>query len=181
MTPWESTIDGARAGAEWAWERIYRENSPRLRGYLLSQGAVDPDDLLGEVWMQVARGVRQFRGDEAGFRSWIFMVAHNRVIDERRRRRRRPEVSLEGIDPGRESVTESAESETLAAGEWSEVIRMLDELSDSQREVLALRVLAQLSIEETAAIVAKTPTAVKALQRRALIALRKKLREGVTL
>lgn len=180
MSPWESTIEAARTGATWAWERIYRDYTPRLRSYLLSQGAVDPDDLLGEIWLGVARSINKFAGDEVGFRSWLFMIAHNRIIDERRRHRRRREVPLTDPTPERDLV-ESAESQVLEWGEWGEVIRLLEELSDSQRDVLALRVLAQLSIEETALVVGKAPNAVKALQRRGLLALRKKLREAVTL
>jgi RNA polymerase sigma factor (sigma-70 family) len=92
VSPWESLLAAAQTGAEWAWDRIYRDLAPPVRGYLVAHGAVEPDDLLGEVWLQVARNIGTFAGDEAGFRSWVFMVAHHRLIDERRRRARRPET-----------------------------------------------------------------------------------------
>ena len=61
----------------------------------------------------------------------------------------------------------------------SEVLRMLDQLTEEQRDVLALRVIGDLTVEQVAEIVGKKPGAVKALQRRALRALRKKAERGV--
>ena len=90
LSPWDSLLAAAQSGAEWASDRISKELAPRVRGYLVSLGADDPDDLLGEVWLQVARNIGSFTGDEAGFRSWVFMIAHHRAIDEYRRRTRPP-------------------------------------------------------------------------------------------
>jgi RNA polymerase sigma factor (sigma-70 family) len=182
VTPWESLLSAARVGAEWAWERLYQQLAPAVRGYLISQGAVDPDDLLGEIWLQVARGAKSFSGSEANFRSWVFLIAHNRIIDERRRRGRRPEVPVpEDASDGWAGQSQSAEHDALVRGEWDEVIRILDELSEDQREVLALRILGQLTIDEVSEVMGKSAGAVKALQRRGLQALRKKISEGVTL
>ena len=180
MTPWDSLLAAAQAGAEWAWDRLYRELAPRVRGYLVSLGSDDPDDLLGEVWLQVARKIGSFSGDEAGFRSWVFMIAHHRSIDERRRRSRRPLKLVD--DEGRDDwagVTESAEESALAEIGTSEVLRMLDQLTNQQRDVLALRVIGDLTVEQVAGIVGKRPAAVKALQRRALRTLKRKTEQGV--
>jgi len=46
-----------QSGAEWAWDRIYKDLAPKVRGYLVSLGSDDPDNLLGEVWLQVARNI----------------------------------------------------------------------------------------------------------------------------
>ena len=104
LSPWDSLLAAAQSGAEWASDRISKELAPRVRGYLVSLGADDPDDLLGEVWLQVARNIGSFTGDEAGFRSWVFMIAHHRAIDEYRRRTRRPRrprtTSYEMTGPG---------------------------------------------------------------------------------
>jgi RNA polymerase sigma factor (sigma-70 family) len=181
VSPWESLLAAAQTGAEWAWDRIYRDLAPPVRGYLVAHGAVDPDDLLGEVWLQVARNIGTFAGDEAGFRSWVFMVAHHRLIDERRRRARRPgggrSPTVDG-DPG--PVVPSAEEEALREVEVAEVRRLLAGLTDEQRQVLTLRILGDLTVEQVAGILGKRPGAVKALQRRALRALEKNLPRGRT-
>ena len=173
---WDSLLTAAQSGAEWSWDRIYGELAPKVRGYLVSRGSVDPDDLLGEVWLQVARNVGSFTGDEAGFRSWVFMIAHHRVVDERRRQSRRPVVRAEdGLGEDWAGVSESAEEGALVEEETREVLSMLAPLTDEQREVLALRVIGDLTVNQVAKILGKRPGAVKALQRRALRALRKRL------
>lgn len=182
MDPWDSLLTAAKSGAEWAWDRIYRELAPRVSGYLVSLGAKDADDLLGEVWLQVARNINSFTGDETGFRSWVFVIAHNRVIDERRRHGRRPEMTAgEDLGDGWAGVSESAEERALIEGETAEVLSMLAQLTDEQREVLALRVIGDLTVEQVGEILGKRPGAVKALQRRALRALRRRVEGRVPL
>lgn len=182
MSPWDSLLVAAQSGAEWAWDGIYKDLAPKVRGYLVSLGSEDPDNLLGEVWLQVARNVGTFDGDEDGFRSWVFMIAHHRMIDERRRRTRRPQ-DLVGDDARDDwaGATGSAEDSALIEVETSEVLGMLDQLTEQQRDVLALRVIGDLTVEQVAEIVGKRPGAVKALQRRALRTLRKKIERGVPL
>jgi RNA polymerase sigma-70 factor (ECF subfamily) len=54
----------ARAGAEWAWQRIYDDLAPKVVGYLRGHGAGDPEDVAGEVFLQVVRGLPGFSGGE---------------------------------------------------------------------------------------------------------------------
>ena len=180
--PFDSLLAAAQEGAEWAWERLYRDLAPTVRGYLVAQGAADPDDLLGEVWLQVARNIGTFVGDESGFRSWVFVVAHHRVIDERRRRSRRPETPVDDDAPDSwAGVVGPAEDDALTAVGAEQVLRLLAELTDDQRDVLALRILGDLTVEQVAEAMGKRPGAVKALQRRGLRTLRKRIEEGVPL
>ena len=114
VDPFQSVLDAARSGAEWAWSRLVNDLDGRLRGYVRRQGGVDADDLVGETWLHVARGLHRFEGDENAFRSWVFMIAHHRIIDERRRRRRKPtelreQAVLDRLGPS----TRSAESKAI--------------------------------------------------------------------
>lgn len=176
----DSIVAAAGSGAEWAWARLLEEIDPVLRGYLQRQGASDPDDLAGETWLHVARSIGGFQGGYQDFRSWVFMIAHHRVIDERRRRGRRPEElkaqsSLDRAAPPRRS----AEAEALDSFEDDRLEALLEQLSDAQREVVVLRVVAGFGITEIAEIVGKKPGAVQALQHRAFRRLRKILEQGV--
>ena len=81
-----SVLEAAQAGAEWAWSRLYRDLAGPVLGYLRTRGAAEPEDLVGEVFLQVARNLGTFDGDYRSFRSWVFTVAHHRVVDERRRK-----------------------------------------------------------------------------------------------
>lgn len=179
-----STLDSARDGAPWALEAIYRDLAPAVLGYLRGQRAAEPEDLTSEVFVGVVRGLRGFDGDERSFRSWVFSIAHRRLIDERRRLVRRRE---DAVDPSAlagslaGSAVGDAEDEAVArlGGGWA--VRTLDLLTHDQRSVLLLRVLADLSVEDVARLLGKRPGAVKTLQRRALASLARYLeRQGVS-
>lgn len=171
-TEFGGVLIAAQAGADWAWTRLYRSVAASVRGYLAARGADDPDNLLGEVFLQLARSLRTFEGDEAGFRAWVFTIAHHRLIDEHRRRRRRPSQPMA-------QVPELAVSDDagLNAALTTEARALIDSLTPAQRDVLLLRVFADLPLEEVARIVGRPVSAVKSLQHRALATLRKKLSE----
>src|SRR3712207_8016605 len=82
----DSVLAAARAGADWAWERIYADLAGSVIGYLRVHGAAEPEDLAGEVFLQVVRDLPRFSGDQRDFRAWVFTIVHRRLLDERRRR-----------------------------------------------------------------------------------------------
>ncbi|HET9691131.1 MAG TPA: sigma factor, partial [Acidimicrobiales bacterium] len=84
----ETVVAAASTGAAWAFEALYRDFAPAVVGYLRLQGASDPDDLSSEVFLGAFRGITQFRGGHAEFKTWLFSIAHRRLIDDRRRRSR---------------------------------------------------------------------------------------------
>lgn len=174
-------LDAARAGAPWAFERLYSDLAPPVAGYLRLQGATEPDDVTSEVFLGVFTGLKSFAGTEAQFRSWVFTIAHRKLIDERRRlirRRWSPSGDLSVLDQTGGDVEVDA-FDVLGS---QRVVEWCANLSADQREVLVLRVIGDLTVEQVAAIVGKSMGAVKALQRRALTSLRQQLeKEGVTL
>jgi RNA polymerase sigma-70 factor (ECF subfamily) len=173
-------LDAARRGVPHAVERLYADLAPAVAGYLRVQRAAEPEDLTSEVFLGVFRGLGSFSGSEPQFRSWVFTIAHRRLQDERRRLARQPHLAT--VDPELGPVAGDVEREALAALGEQWVIGMCARLSDDQRTVLLLRVMADLTVEEVARVTGKSMGAVKALQRRALHSLRRKLaREGVSL
>lgn len=174
-------LHAARAGAPWAFERLYVELAPVVAGYLRLQGAAEPDDLTSETFLGVFGRLASFEGSEQQFRSWVFTIAHRRLIDERRRSSRRRSITTADTEildrPGGD-----VERDVFAVLGTARVYELCAGLSDDQREVLVLRIVGDLTVEQVAAIVGKSPGAVKALQRRALTALRKTVvQEGVPL
>jgi RNA polymerase sigma-70 factor (ECF subfamily) len=169
MDGFDGVLAAARAGAEWAWERIYGELAPGVAGYLRAHGAAEPDDVTGEVFLQVVRGLDGFEGGEAAFRAWVFTITHRRHVDHVRRGVRRP------VRPAPDDVLERAagpggdvEDDAAARLEEAAVREAIASLPPDQRSVLLLRILGDLTIEEIARAVGKRPGAVKALQRRAV-------------
>lgn len=180
--PFPGVLEAARAGADWAFEVLYRDLAPSVIGYLRGQEAPEPEDAASEVFVGMVRNINSFEGDERAFRTWVFSIAHNRLIDQRRRRARRPVVVT---DPS--ELTERAPSGAPPPGQEIQArlpgpaARALLDLSPDQRAVVLLRVVADLSVAEVAEILGKSLGGVKALQRRALGALAKSLQgEGVS-
>ncbi len=174
----EQILEAAKDGEAWAWASIYRDFAGPVTGYLASRGAPEPEDVTSETLLQVARNIQSFDGTESSFRSWVFVIAHRRLIDFRRAERRRVvATSLDAavVDPAGGDVEQEA-IDRLVTGE---VEQALEALTDAQRDVLSLRVIAGLTVQETAQVLGKRNGAVKALQRRALVTLRKTLLRGV--
>ena len=142
---------------------VYRSLAPAVLGYVCSQGATEPEDVLGDIFLQVVRDLPGFRGDGAALRRWVFTIAHHRIVDARRRADRRPAVDGGAVP---ELVSPSPPDPFDA-----DLVRALGRLTRDQREVVALRFVADLSIETVAAVTGRKTNAVKALQHRALEAL----------
>ncbi|MEA2298605.1 MAG: polymerase sigma-70 factor, subfamily [Solirubrobacteraceae bacterium] len=165
--PFDDLLAAARTGAEWAWTRIYQELAPKVTGYLAGHGAADPENLTGEVFLQVVRGLPGFSGGERDFAAWTFTIAHRRMVDQLRRQSRRP-VEVADAEAGDRGSGGAVDEEVEARLAEISVRRAIDELPADQRSVMLLRIIGDLTIEETARAVGKRPGAVKALQRRAL-------------
>jgi RNA polymerase sigma-70 factor (ECF subfamily) len=165
-SPCGTTSPGRRGTSAPEPAAVYRALAPAVLGYLRARGAREPEDLLGEVFLQVARDLGRFEGDDAALRRWVFSIAHNRLIDEGRRRERRPRtVGPEHLpDHAAADDPEPSDPELLAA---------LANLTSEQQEVLTLRFVADLPIEQVAGIMRRRVGAVKALQHRALENLRR--------
>lgn len=178
----ESVLRAAQSGAPWALERLYQVFSPAVLGYLRVQGAADPDDLSNEVFLGVFQRIGAFAGDENRFRSWVFTIAHSRLIDDRRRTSRRPRTVQDSTDVPVDHAGGDAEQDALDRLSSRRVQALCEELVSDQRDVLLLRLMAGLTIEAIAESLGKSEGAVKALQRRGLTNLRKMLeRDPVSL
>jgi RNA polymerase sigma factor (sigma-70 family) len=177
----DTVIAGARAGSPRAFERIFTALAPVVEGYLRLQGAAEPDDLTSEVFVAVLRNLGTFEGDEPGFRSWVFTIAHRRLLDERRRAVRRPAPVPLAEAPERPAPDDVEDTVERALG-TAQVRALCERLSADQRDVLLMRLLGRLTVDEVAVALGKTPGAVKALQRRGFLAISRLIeREGVPL
>lgn len=163
----------AQHGDPQAFDELVRWLERPLLGFLAARGADDPDGTANDVLVRVFRGVHRFEGGQAQFRAWVFRIARNALVDEYRRRTSRPPTVPTEPDVLIDAV--SIEDDLDRIGERERVEKMLSCLTEQQREVLLLRVVAGLSVEETARAVDRRPGAVRVLQYRALGRLRASL------
>ena len=170
----DALVDAARAGGGWAFARLWEALAPAVSGYLRARAVPDPDDVASEVFLAAFRGIGRFTGDGRDFRAWLFTIAHHKGVDVLRRASSRHEVAT-AVVPDAGPPAPSAEQGAMERLATGEALRLLEVLTDDQRAVLLLRVVAELSLTETADVLGKPVGAVKSLQHRALERLRKSL------
>lgn len=175
-------LAAAQEGSEAAFSRLWRDGNPALLRYLRVIAPEAAEDVAADTWLQVVRGLPGFRGDEQGWRAWLFTTARRRVIDQARRRSRRPERPLEQALPSQFPVSPDAADLALQHLDTRSAVALVAQLPAHQAEVILLRVVAGLDTETVARLVARTPGAVRVAAHRGLRRLAEILAEaGVTL
>jgi len=180
-SPLDAVLEAAAHGDAASLRALYDELAPAVVGYLRARGAREPEDLCSEVFLSVFTRLSTISGGAAGLRTLLFSVAHARLVDELRRRSRRGEsTSLDELADPR--TAPSAEDEALAAHGGDAVRDVLAQLPPDQRDVLLLRLVGDLTVDQVAETMGKSAGAVKQLQRRGLSTLRARFaRSGVPL
>lgn len=176
----EEHLGSARRGEQAGYTGLYRCLAGQVAGFVRSRGITDVDAVVNEVFLGAFRNLDRFEGASTGFRSWLFTIAWNKVVDVHRAEARRVRTTdVEGLTA--EPVGGNSEDDALAVLGGRDVERLLARLTPEQRDVVLLRIVADLSLEETAAVTGRPIGAVKSMQHRALAAIRRILDEPVPL
>jgi RNA polymerase sigma-70 factor (ECF subfamily) len=171
--PFAATIAAAQRGSASDCRALYDAHAGRVFGYLRFHGANDPEDLTSEVFLRVFNHLSDFSGTVDGFRAWVFTIARRVLIDDRRRRARRPVTVALASPPLEFLVGGDTELDALERFGDDRVAELLACLTPDQRDVIALRIIADLPISEVASVLGKEPGTIKALQHRGIAALRR--------
>ena len=166
-------VSRIRAGENDAFDELYTRYSPRIFGFLvqrLNGDVEEAQDLTADVFAKVYQKIDGFQERGAPLSSWLFSIAHNRLIDAVRRRPRQPQVALEDAPqltggPVFQQVDQQVAMTQIEAG--------LALLTREQRQVIVLRFLESKSVSETAVAMNRNEEAVKKLQARGLASLRR--------
>lgn len=173
-------VEAARKGDARALAAIWSRHAPAVLGYLRGRGAAEPEDLTSEVFLAVFERIGRFRGDDSDLRAFIFTVAHHRLVDDHRRRARQSlPCQYDAEHDARES--DSAEQTAISGLGTDRARQLIDALPSEQRDVMLLRIIGDLTLQQTADVLGKRVGAVKAAQHRACIRLRELLGEAVSL
>jgi RNA polymerase sigma-70 factor (ECF subfamily) len=172
----DEMLEAARDGSPWALGALYRRFQPgllRLLGVIAPHSA---EDVASDVWLQVARALPRFRGDEAAFRGWLATTARRRVIDAHRRSGRRPAHAVDADALARRAGPDRPDDDTVDyLASSSAIAQVVSVLSRDQADVVLMRVVGGLDVDQVARALGKQPGAVRSLQHRALRRLARQL------
>ncbi|MFF4247463.1 RNA polymerase sigma factor [Streptomyces sp. NPDC001822] len=171
-------VSRAQQGDEEAFATAYRLVHPGLLGYMRGLVGDDAEDVASDAWLEIARDLKRFRGDGAGFRGWTATIARHRALDHIRKQKRRPRTSLIERDvlelPGRaDTVDEVLESMST---QWA--LAQIGRLPPDQAEAVLLRVVVALDGPAAARVLGKRPGAVRTAAYRGLRRLAGQLTSG---
>ena len=157
-------------------ERVYRYM------YFRTANRIDAEDLTEQVFLQAWAAIERFRWQGKPFQAWLYTVAHNVVVDWRRRA-----APSQSLDDGEHPIDLESTSATQAMAQWIDadlLANAIRRLTPDQQQVITLKFLDGFDTATVAQLMDKREGTVRALQLRALQSLRRELQqhgEGVVL
>ncbi|MBI4336355.1 MAG: sigma-70 family RNA polymerase sigma factor [Chloroflexi bacterium] len=161
------------AGTRAAVARLFETHFERVVRYIAVRirDAEEAQDLASDVFTKALRAAETFRETGAPMEAWLFKIAHNVVVDHLRKQGRRP--AREPLDEtmpvaGGEDPVEGLEREQ----ELALLRQAMEHLTEAQRQVLALRFGGEMTSEQVAKMLGKSPGAIREMQSAAVKRLR---------
>ena len=137
------------------------------------------EDLVAETWLAAARQLGSFAGSEGAFRGWLFTIARRRLIQHWREKGRRPATPVPPEALALVASDDDPEAAGVAVLSGREAAAAIAaSLPRDQAEVVLLRLVAGLDVDQVAEVLGKRPGTVRVLQHRALRRLAAKFPEG---
>ncbi len=153
-------------------ERIFRYIRVHTNNTQVAQ------DLTGELFYRMINALPSFEPRGVPFSAWLYRIARNLIINEGRKESKQITVSLDHA----ETIHQNGTNPVVVVEQqlqMEQVLQGLEKIDENQREVVVLRFIVGLSLQETAVTLERTVGAVKTLQRRGVLALQIILGQGV--
>jgi RNA polymerase sigma-70 factor (ECF subfamily) len=171
----EPTLARARAADLDAFGELWRDAHPMLLRYLVVTAGAQAEDVASQTWIRVIESLGRFEGNEAQFRRWLVTIARNLHIDQVRRSTRRGEVLVEDLTGTRQDSVPDAGTHVEERLSTAAALELIRRLPPAQAEMVTLRVVVGLDVADVAAIVGRTPGAVRVAVHRGLRSLERTL------
>jgi RNA polymerase sigma-70 factor, ECF subfamily len=155
-------------------EELYREHHEHIFRFIWSRVHDAPlaEDLTGEVFTRMVANLPNYQDRSLPFRAWLYQIARNLIIDHHRK-----ESAAQSLKDLTQPDGALPEDKADVALTLERVQQVLEKIDPAQREVIELRFLGHLSLEETALAMDKSVASIKALQHRGLTSLRERLKD----
>jgi len=155
---------------------LYDRHRERIFRYLCMRVSDrhQAEDLTGDVFIRMVANLPGYRDQDLPFQAWLYRIAHNLFVDEYRKQKSVAWVLIDEVDeiPMQEHDPQVSVDKDLIIEDIRQALEQIDPL---QREVGILRFLVGMPIKEVAQVLGKTIPAIKAMQFRGLLCLRKLL------
>lgn len=173
----DALIERARRGDPGALTAVYDQYVERIYNYIYHRvgNTQQAEDLTGQVFVRMLEAVKAGRSWQSSFSGWLYRIAHNLVIDYYRRRQRVAFVELDDGTAIQSHAGDPAKSAEVQLDK-EQLCAALALLTEEQAQVIVLRFMDELSVSEVAGVMGKTDGAIKALQYRAMLALKRVIR-----
>lgn len=134
----------------------------------------DAEDLTEQVFLRMVDSIQSYRPRRgAGFSSWLYRIAHNLVVDRYRRAGREAVALADHVeDP---TPRTNPELVLQASEDRRRLLEAIQQLTPEQQQLVALRFIDSLDVDEVARIMKRRPGAIHSMQHRALASLNRLL------
>lgn len=171
-------VTRAQNGDTDAFAQLYDRHIDAIYRYVLLRVPVDElaEDLTEDVFLKAWQALPRFKQDKP-LRHWLYRIAHNRIVDEQRRKSQQ-ELSLDAlIEVGQHPTAPSPSPlhAAIAREDIQELRAALATMTPEEQALLTLRFTEELSFQDIADILDKSAGACRVLQHRALKKLAQKL------
>ena len=147
--------------------------------FRLTGGSDDTEDLTQETFLKAWKNIKKFKKDK-NFKTWIFTIAHNTVIDYFRKKKSIPFSNFDVLNDNEESFESNLVGDELSPEELFEkkeeesVLKSaLESLSLDERTIIVLHHTDGLTFDEISEVVGKPMNTVKSIYHRSLLKLKK--------
>jgi len=179
--PERALVAAAQDGDEAAMAQLWRAINPPLLRYLRGGIGDGADDVAAAAWLDAARALLTFEGDDTDFRRWLFTIARRRLVDELRRRGRRHGEHLVGAPVEAARQVRAGDDPAERQDDLGAALALVRLLPADQADAVLLRVVVDLDVSAVAAVMGRSEGSVRVLTHRGLRRLQGLLAErGVT-
>jgi RNA polymerase sigma-70 factor, ECF subfamily len=172
LEPFDRVLAAARAGEGWALAEVFRDLHPRISRYLKSLAPHVADDVAADTWLDLVRALDRFRGGVGDLRALAFSIARTR-LNAMRASGADDQVDVDALAampsirtpmPANGVDLEPA----LSALDTDAALERILTLPIEQAEVILLRVLGGLTIDEVSRTTGTSARAIRVLETDAL-------------
>lgn len=170
-------ITRAKAGDHSAFTQIYERYATAIYRYIYFRvGETElAEDIQAEVFLRMLEGLQRYEDRGWPISAWLYRIAHDRTVDMIRRRRSRRHVPFDTWEGSCDGPEHTVDTQL----EHEELHQTIDDLTSEQRQVILLRFMGDLSVQEVARKMGRSEGSVKALQHRGLQSLARRLEARV--